>query len=360
MAIAFVAAGAISVNTTDAFVDVVAPALSVGDIMICVLLGKDNIDHTGVSGGAWTEIGTQTNNGTGMTTSHWWKRAELGDSGATFRFEKASDNNIFFAGVISAWSGCVTSGSPIDAGTPTVSSNSSSDTVTYADFDPTAISCTVIASGIYNEDSTTAGSISGTNPTFTNRYDLETATDTDCSFFGYSGTSDGTATGARSHATVSMTDAINQGWLFALLPQPTAAITGTITAGVSEAAIVAGGKTSIITLTDGKWIAAGASFDAQRDEIIAGHDSAQSEGTGWDAVPKATQGVAGVVRTSDTVVTVTWDAFATYNITATETITVTVPSTAMDWGGAVVGSPTFTVAVAATLTTRMTLMGVGI
>jgi hypothetical protein len=50
------------------------------------------------------------------------------------------------------------------------------------------------------------------------------------------------------------------------------------------------------------------------------------------------------VRTSDTVVTITWDAFATYNITAQETITVTVPGTAVVLGNPITATPTFTVA----------------
>lgn len=123
-----------------------------------------------------------------------------------------------------------------------------------------------------------------------------------------------------------------------------AILTGTVTASITEADIVAGGKTIILTITGDTWIAAGAaSFDLQRDEIIAGIDSAQSEPTGWDLVPKATQSVTGVVRTSDTVVTITLDAFATYNITATETITATIPSTALTGGVAVVATPTFTI-----------------
>lgn len=123
-----------------------------------------------------------------------------------------------------------------------------------------------------------------------------------------------------------------------------ASISGTITAGVNESDIVAGGKTLIITLVNDTWIAAGAaSFDLQRDEIIAGVDSAQSEALGWDLVPKATQSLAGVVRTSDTVVTITWDAFVTYDITATETITVTVPGTALTGGVSLIATPTFTI-----------------
>ncbi len=132
--------------------------------------------------------------------------------------------------------------------------------------------------------------------------------------------------------------------IYALVAPISAAITGTITASVTEADIVAGGKTLTITLTNDTWIAAGAgSFDLQRAAIIAGIDSAQSEATGWDLVPKATQSVGGVVRTSDTVVTITWDAFPTYDITATETITVTIPSTAVASGISYVASPTFTV-----------------
>ncbi len=124
----------------------------------------------------------------------------------------------------------------------------------------------------------------------------------------------------------------------------TAALTGTIVASVTEADIVAGGKTLIITLTGDTWIAAGAgSFDLQRDEIIAGVDSAQSEALGWDLVPKALQSLGGVVRTSDTVATITWDAFATYNITAQETITVTVPGTALTGTTPIVATPTFTI-----------------
>lgn len=123
------------------------------------------------------------------------------------------------------------------------------------------------------------------------------------------------------------------------------ALTGTII-GATEADIVAGGKTIILTVTGDTWVAAGGTFDAQRQNIINGMDSAQAEATGWDAVVKATAAVTDVVRTSASVVTITLEAFATYNITATETITVTVPSTALLLGAAIVASPTFNVTAA--------------
>ena len=122
-----------------------------------------------------------------------------------------------------------------------------------------------------------------------------------------------------------------------------AAITGTITASVVEGDIVNGGKTIIITLTGDTWVTAGATFNGERQAIINGLDSAQSETTGWDAEVKAKEVVTAVVRTSDTVVTITLTASAAYDITAQETITVTVPASALTGGVAVVGSPTFTV-----------------
>ena len=124
----------------------------------------------------------------------------------------------------------------------------------------------------------------------------------------------------------------------------TAALTGTATGSIAESDIVTGGKTIILTLTDDTWVASGATFNAQRQNIINGIDSAQAEAAGWDAEVKAKEVVGAVVRTSDTVVTVTLTAAASYDITAQETIEVTVPATALVTSAtAVVASPTFTV-----------------
>ena len=137
-----------------------------------------------------------------------------------------------------------------------------------------------------------------------------------------------------------------------------AAVTGTITPSSSETDIVAGGKTIILTITGDTWVASGATFDAQRQNIINGLDSAQSEANGWDAIVKAGLAVTDVVRTSNTVVTVTLPAFASYNITATETITATIPSTALTGGVQIVATPTFTIT--PTSTTRLlAALGVG-
>ena len=125
-----------------------------------------------------------------------------------------------------------------------------------------------------------------------------------------------------------------------------AVVTGTIVSSATEADIVAGGNTIIITLTGDTWIAAGAaSFDLQRDEILQGLDSAQGEALGWNLQVRDTEVVTAVVRTSDTVVTITLSASPLYNIIATETITVTVPGTAVNRGLEITATPTFTVSV---------------
>ncbi len=126
-------------------------------------------------------------------------------------------------------------------------------------------------------------------------------------------------------------------------PAVSAAVTGTITPTATEADIVAGGKTIIITLTGDTWVTAGATFDAQRQNIIDGLDAAASPAGGWNAEVQGNANVTDVVRTSNTVVTITLEAFGSYDISSTETITVTVPGSALTGGNPLTGSPTFTV-----------------
>jgi hypothetical protein len=164
----------------------------------------------------------------------------------------------------------------------------------------------------------------------------------------FSATVDDTATSATAQATTAGNadgdGADNNSQ--AVTVNPAAALSGTVTDD-SETEIRTGGSTIIMTLTGETWVAAGAAFDAQRQNIIDGLDSAQAEAAGWDAVVKAGLAVTDVVRTSDTVVTVTLPAFGGYDITAAETITATIPATAVAGGSAIVASPTFDVTVIA-------------
>ena len=73
--------------------------------------------------------------------------------------------------------------------------------------------------------------------------------------------------------------------------------------------------------------------------MINGIDSAQAEAASWDAVVKANMTFSDVTRTSDTVVTITLGAEPTYSIRTVETITVTVPATAVASGGPITATP---------------------
>lgn len=214
MPISFVAAGNIVGTVTLPQLSIVAPACVADDILIAAINAKDNQQWTAPSG--WT-IFAEGNNTTAQRVTLAWKRAVTADSGATFVFTVPVDNNITYHGMISAWRGCITTGSPIDATAPTLSANASSDTVTYATFDSLQISAYIVAIGFYNDDVTTAGTIASTDPILTSRWDLEDATGTDASIFGASGASTGSDTGGRTQTTTSMTDAINTGVMFGLV-----------------------------------------------------------------------------------------------------------------------------------------------
>lgn len=126
---------------------------------------------------------------------------------------------------------------------------------------------------------------------------------------------------------------------------PTVAVTGTaIASGVAEAEIVSGNETLIFTLTNGTWAAAGATFNALRASFLAYLRAGGAEVAGWDAEVVPELAVDNVVRTSDTVVTITLPAAADYAIAADEDVALGVPA------GAVVTDEDGTLRVAVTPT----------
>ena len=131
---------------------------------------------------------------------------------------------------------------------------------------------------------------------------------------------------------------------------PTSAvISGTVTSA-TEADIVAGGKTVIITLTNDTWAAAGTGpigSTADTQAIIDGITSAQAEALGWNNEVRDKEVTTAVVRTSATVATITLTASPLYDITAIETITVTIPAAVLVTSAIdVVAAPTFTILLA--------------
>lgn len=115
------------------------------------------------------------------------------------------------------------------------------------------------------------------------------------------------------------------------------ALTGTaIAGGVLESEIVTGGETLIITVTGDQWVPTAGDNNAITTAIIAG-----ITGDGdWANVPLAHGDIA---RTSDTVLTITLPAAASYAITGNETVTVAIPAAALKKGMTPTSSPTFVI-----------------
>lgn len=149
-------------------------------------------------------------------------------------------------------------------------------------------------------------------------------------------------------------DSSDTKWKIGTISSTLATPTGTITASVDESDIVTGGKTIVLTLTDETFIAAGTGpigSTANTQALIDGIDGDVVGGTGWDAVVKAGLVPADdVVRTSATVCTITLPAFASYSISATETISVVIPAAVLTGGSEIIASPMFTIADTGTTT----------
>ena len=123
------------------------------------------------------------------------------------------------------------------------------------------------------------------------------------------------------------------------------AATAAVTVAVSfanEDQIRAGGHTITLTLVNDTWVTFN---DTIRQAIIDGLTSAGSELLGWNNEVRDKEVPAAVVRDSDSQVSITLTAAPLYDITANETITVTVPASAFTTSSApVVATPTFAVA----------------
>lgn len=129
-------------------------------------------------------------------------------------------------------------------------------------------------------------------------------------------------------------------------------VAGTIvTSPANDTDIVAGGKTIILQLNTGRlpvqsdtWGATVGDDNAITQAIIDGLTSSGAEPFGWNLVVRNNLVFGDVVRTSDTIVTITLPAFALYSITIAEAIVVTIPASALVGGnGPLVAQPTFAI-----------------
>src|SRR3990167_483696 len=122
----------------------------------------------------------------------------------------------------------------------------------------------------------------------------------------------------------------------------TAAVTGTvITSLTDENSIRNGGHTIIITLTGDTWVATVGADNAITTALIAGITADGDERFGWNLVVRANMVFGDVVRTSATVVTVTLGTEPTFSISEGETITITIPATALTAAVVIIAEPAF-------------------
>ena len=122
----------------------------------------------------------------------------------------------------------------------------------------------------------------------------------------------------------------------------TAAATGTSVPTQTEADVVLGGNTIILTVTGDTFVTGTSSLGG----IAAGSDSDQAaSGTNWDSLVKsALDNTDVVLSVGDTVATITLPAFASYDISSTETITWTIPAASLTTSAdPIVSSPGHTV-----------------
>lgn len=131
-------------------------------------------------------------------------------------------------------------------------------------------------------------------------------------------------------------------------PAGTAVLGGTIiTDSPNEAEIIGGGKNLTVTLTNDTWAADISSAKDKREALFAGL-TASNQTSEWTKVVNALKdaGAGAIAKNSDTVITITLPPVADYSITNRQTITLTIPQSALTLTSADVQAvPCLTIAV---------------
>ena len=113
----------------------------------------------------------------------------------------------------------------------------------------------------------------------------------------------------------------------------------------SEADIVSGGAEIVITLKDDTWVTSVGVDNLRTQELIDGLNSTQAEDTGWNQIVKEGLNFNNVLRVSVSKVIINLPAFGSYNISAQETITLTIPSSAVKSKSEITAKTDFTITV---------------
>jgi len=123
--ISFRSAGAVAFAASGNVIPALPTGWQVNDLFICMIASRDNVNSTMPSG--WTAIDSGTNNGTGLRTTSFYRRAQSGDTNPTVTHSGGSQ---ICAGIV-AYSGVITTGSPIDVVGATSVNTPASTTITF-------------------------------------------------------------------------------------------------------------------------------------------------------------------------------------------------------------------------------------
>ena len=135
---------------------------------------------------------------------------------------------------------------------------------------------------------------------------------------------------------------IDAGWAVGAWSGPAAVLTGTLADGALENQIFIGQEDVVITLSGDTW-EAGQAFNDIRQDIIDGFNSSNNEIGGWNNEVRDKLAVSYVTRDGDKRASIPFPALSGYAIDANETITYTVPASALAGVSSLTATPTFVV-----------------
>jgi type IV pilus biogenesis protein CpaD/CtpE len=162
---------------------------------------------------------------------------------------------------------------------------------------------------------------------------------------GYNIASDQTITLNIPSGSISgVSSTVTASPVFTIKAAAAVALSGTALSA-TEAEIAAGGKTIVLTLTNGTFATKIASDPLKRDALFDGL-TAGSDTAEWAEVIAALKaaGTSAVARNSDTQVTITLPAVAGYDISGDQTITLSIPSGSISGvSSTVTATPTVTI-----------------
>lgn len=294
-------------TTTTTSFSITLPTTQAGDILILEFAHRGTGDGTigGTSGLTWTLKHSQLFGGSSFSGKTYWARATGNHSGQSVTGSSLTNS---CAAIVTVYRNCVASGDPLSDAT-IVGEENASGNETQAEISTGTDKAWVVLVVVNSPDFAISSQNCTSPGTLTERAERLSTGGTDTSVAHASALK--ASAGATGAFTWAQTDNASGSWAYAIKPNVTTP------------------------------------FADARAAIAAGCDSAQSEAAGWDAKVKPNIPVANVVRTSDTVCTITLQAQADYNITAQETITVTLPASALAAGTQIVSDPTFTIAASA-------------